>query len=334
MTKHWAYHVAKTIKKFFNPLNYYRLLRHIIFWRIRRPSNYLFDKITTILFYKETHAIQYQSTATPRKKNLCIFSHYDPDGSIDPYVEYYLRELARCDCDIIFVTAPNTQPSALEHIKTYCKKIIAKSNQGRDFAAYRLAIQTESNLFHYEKVILANDSVYGPLFNIQKVIDFGDKHQLDLWSVTDSNEITYHLQSYFLVFSKSLVQHHLFMKFWKKIYSLKNRLNIVQYYELGLSTYFLKKGFKIKAYCDYTLLNDKIVFFKKCAINPTLYLWKTMITDYQCPFLKREIFTNTSLKIYLGDWAAVLKQYTNFDSTLIANHLHRIAKNNPLLSST
>ena len=36
----------------------------------------------------------------------------------------------------------------------------------------------------------------------------------DFWGITDSSEINYHLQSYFLVFKKNVIQSNTFKIFW------------------------------------------------------------------------------------------------------------------------
>lgn len=322
------------ISRLANKARHYKaVLRSFIFWKIECEYSYQLDRILSKLHYKETVAIKFESPKTALKKNLCIFSHFDQDNIIDPYVIYYLSELARCDCDIVFISASvDTNTTELEKIKPYCKKIMIKSNQGMDFAAYRIGIATENDLSHYDKVILANDSVYGPLFDIQSIINYGDQRHIDMWSASDSPEIAYHLQSYFIVFSKKLVASAHFKKFFKRIVSLKVKLNIIIHYEVGMSQYFLKRGFALKAFCDYSEINHSISFANNPTPNPTLFFWDAMIKHHQFPYVKREIFTNKSLTIDSANWQSFLKEYTHFDATLITSHLKRI-ENKPILQS-
>ena len=47
--------------------------------------------------------------------------------------------------------------------------------------------------------MLANDSVYGPLFDLKEILARCDA-SADIWGMTDNRAGGYHLQSYFLLF--------------------------------------------------------------------------------------------------------------------------------------
>lgn len=300
-------------------------LQHFIFWYIRRPLNNLIDHLVVKLTYREKSISYHEDSITPPKKNLCIFAHFDRHQQIDPYVVYYLSRLFYADCDIVFISACETLQSIdIENIKPYCKKILSKTNQGLDFASYRLGILSEHALSHYEKLIITNDSVYGPLFEIKNAIQYGEQHQLDIWGITDTPEIAYHLQSYFLVFSQSVLNTPAFKSFWLRVTSLKSKFNIIFNYEIGLSQYFLKKGLKIGAFCPYISFNDYAKVPNNPTPNPTLFFWDQLISDLQCPFIKRELLTNKHLPIDSTHWPLLLQQYTDFNPQLITDHLKRI----------
>src|SRR5436189_48293 len=98
-------------------------------------------------------------------------------------------------------------------------------------ALYTKIFYKKSASISYEKIIFTNDSIYGPFFNLNNIISYGEKHSLDMWGATDSYMIKYHIQSYFIVFSKSLFLHPLFNKFWDKVYNLGLKNNIIIRYE-------------------------------------------------------------------------------------------------------
>jgi hypothetical protein len=57
-------------------------------------------------------------------------------------------------------------------------------------------------------------------------------------------------------------------------------------------------------------------------MNPAHYFWETLVTDFRCPFLKREVITinpiNTPFK---WRWADVIGRSSTYDVTLILRHL-------------
>ena len=137
-----------------------------------------------------------------KKSNICIFSHYDPDGLVDSYVVHYLQELTKCHCDIIFVTTSHKlAQEQINKISPYCKKNYhIKITSEWILIHFKCGLNYIDNLIEYDKLILANDSVYGPFYDLEKLFNYGVVKGLDIWGATDSWAHKYHIQSYFIVF--------------------------------------------------------------------------------------------------------------------------------------
>jgi hypothetical protein len=57
-------------------------------------------------------------------------------------------------------------------------------------------------------------------------------------------------------------------------------------------------------------------------LNPGHYFWETLITDFKCPFLKRElILVNPAEVVFTWRWAEVIKAESEYDPGLIYRHL-------------
>jgi lipopolysaccharide biosynthesis protein len=295
------------------------IIRLVYFTRkIFHLSRYFVDAIYSKLFHRKNLLISYNDFTYPLKKNLCIFSHFDPQNIIDDYVIYYLNKLAECDCDIIFVsTCMNLTDSEIKKINTICKKIIIKKNRGLDFSAYKHGLTTEKDLDKYEKLMLTNDSIYGPFFDLNNIISYGEKRNLDMWGATDSYMIKYHIQSYFIVFSKALFLQPLFKKFWHKVYNLGLKNNIIIRYEIGISQYFLKHGFKLGAYCSCPLLENHVNH------DPSHHSWDKLILNEQYPFIKRMLIRDNPHQVKIHYWQKLINKISPFDTHLITKHLKR-----------
>lgn len=101
-------------------------------------------------------------------KRLALFAGYDKEGIIDDYVIFYLQELSK-NADIIYVADCQMQESQLDKIRPYTLKAIATRHEEYDFGSYKRAYfyaKENGILPHYDYIILCNDSVYGPLFNL------------------------------------------------------------------------------------------------------------------------------------------------------------------------
>lgn len=182
---------------------------------------------------------------------LCIFAHYDRDNTVDDYVYFYLGKLKRVCRRIIFVTTSVLDEVVKTRLKTCCDSIITRKNQGYDFMSWRVGLDSES-LEGYDEILLCNDSVYGPLFPLEEVFSSMSEKPCDFWGITESHQISYHLQSYFLVLRKPVILSSVFQTFWGGITIQKSKAALIRTYEVGLSKVLLRAGFKAGVYAGYS----------------------------------------------------------------------------------
>lgn len=182
---------------------------------------------------------------------LCIFAHYDRDNIVDDYVYFYLKSLKPVCKKIVFVTTSVLKETAKNDLKKYSDSMIIRENRGYDFMSWRIGLDSEA-LEDYDEILLCNDSVYGPLFPLEEAFGFMSTKDCDFWGMTESRQISYHLQSYFLVFRKPVILSPAFQAFWKDITIQKSKNALIRSYEVGLSSVLMKAGFKADAYVGYT----------------------------------------------------------------------------------
>jgi rhamnosyltransferase len=133
----------------------------------------------------------------------------------------------------------------------YCDSIITRENQGYDFISWQVGLNNES-LGGFDEILLCNDSVYGPLFPLEEAFDFMSTKDYDFWGMTESRQISYHLQSYFLVLRKPIILSSVFQTFWKNITIQESKTALIRAYEVGLSGALLRAGFSSGAYVGYS----------------------------------------------------------------------------------
>lgn len=138
-----------------------------------------------------------------------------------------------------------------------------------------------------------------------------------MWGATDSYMIKYHIQSYFVVFSKHLFLQPLFKKFWDKVCNLGLKNNIIIRYEIGMSQYFLKHKYKLGAYCTCPILENN----KKH--DPSHHSWDKLILDEQYPFIKRMLLRVNPHQVNIHQWQELITKLSQFNTDLITKHLER-----------
>jgi len=250
---------------------------------------------------------------------VCIFSHFDKNNLIDDYVIYYIQKLNKMGIDILFISTSQIDDQESLKIEKYCIDVIFKENSGYDFGAWKSGLEYLGNkLLEYEELIMCNDSVYAPLFDLNVMFNKMRNNDYDFWGISDNFEIKYHLQSYFMVFNKNVFSSELFKSFWNnyKLYKLKR--NIIQKYEIEFSRNLLKNDFRMGVYIPYKK------FQSKEYVNSTLKFYKRSIIDFNSPIIKIELLRDNPENIDISDWQKIISENTDYNIDLINNHLKRI----------
>ena len=194
-------------------------------------------------------------------KRLCVFAHFDKDNIVDEYVLFYLQDIRKVADRIVFVSTSSLNSETISTLNNICDSVIIRKNEGYDFASWQNALKSET-LKDFDEFILCNDSVYGPLFPLEQVFSEMKGENCDFWGMTSNYDIAYHIQSYFLVFRKTILVSSVFQKFWENMEIQQSKAKVIKLYEIGLSQTLLKAGFKASTYIRYQLLVSHIIFYR------------------------------------------------------------------------
>ena len=225
-----------------------------------------------------------------------FFAHFDPQNEIDEYVQYYLKHLHELGCFIIFVSgSPELKPEAAATILPYCMGIYTRQSLGYDFGCWHLAWclfkQKGWGLKQFDRLLLANDSVYGPLFDLKEMLcSFSGA---DVYGASENLEIERHLQSYFLLWELN-DQTRLFLEnYWNTFRYVVEKDQVVWKCEVGISKRARAAGLTLKPYvtaeralelvrrdpnrqyADLLLQGDN---------SYIVYLWDGLIEELRFPF--------------------------------------------------
>lgn len=273
----------------------------------------------------------------PALHRLVLFAHYDPKDEVDDYVRFYLERLYEIGSTIVFVSgSPRLNPASAEKIKHVCAAIFTRRTLSLDFGSWHLAWQQVLRrgwrLEQFRQLILANDSVYGPLFPLSELFD--SFTGADMYGVTESNEYTNHLQSYFLAWDLNEKTRGFLERFWADFRYVVLKRDLIDRYEIGISQRARSEGLRLKPYLPDAVVRaaalrrpnaQQVIGQPTDAINNTLRLWDMLIEDFRCPFLKTDLpRRNRYGSDKIRDLQTRLKERSDYDPGLIIRNLERL----------
>ncbi|WP_434356130.1 hypothetical protein NF212_12605 [Parasalinivibrio latis] len=189
-------------------------------------------------------------------KRLAIFAHYDRDNIVDAHVLFYLKSLSDFVDKLVFVSVSKLEN--LEILDGIVDHVVLRENVGYDFMSWQQGIESQSDINDYDELILCNDSCYGPLRSFENIFAEMSHKDTDVWGITDSVQISYHLQSYFLVFKRNVFLSACFKDFIKGIKQEINKFEVVEKYEVGLTKCLLDAGYKVGSLISYKDVISKL----------------------------------------------------------------------------
>jgi len=283
----------------------------------RNNDDFVFDlAYTRKLNFENKVLYSWVGDLRRKKKYACIFASFDLRSKLNDYVIFYLEELARY-FDIFFITTAenlHSNTEALEKLEELCEAVVVRKNEGYDFGSWKLGLEKyRARLEDYDGVLLANDSVYGPFFDLKSFIERFEDDGVDILGMTDSNELDYHLQSYFVMYKAKVLSGEAFWKFWSQVSIQGDKWDIIKKYEIGLSQRMMRYGkYNISAYCDMSGYPN---------LNHTHVHWRDLILKKKFPFLKIELVKKNPFSIDLSGMEDLLSCDLGYDFDLIKNHV-------------
>lgn len=270
---------------------------------------------------------------------VCVFVHWDGGGDVRDHVLHHIRSLAQVGLSIVFVTNSGfLRPAAMAALQEVCAGVIVRRNIGYDFGAWREGFETlRLPRPDTTMVVMANDSVYGPIRPLDDVLAAVDFGKADIWGCTDSWQTRYHLQSYLIAFSPHVVASDAWRAFWATVRPTWSKAWLIRLYEIGLTQSMLRAGFTCRAIWPYQSLVSALdpellvdhteggpnladptikarqyhtrhirnTVVLRMALNPTSDLWRQLI-QARFPFIKRELLRDNPTHVPdVSEWREV-----------------------------
>ena len=280
----------------------------------------------------EADPAQSAAAQTSSRKRITLFAGYDANGVIHDYVVYLIRALSRVSDVYYFCDQePNpTELAKLEGLVHFC----GGARHGRyDFGSWAMLIDRLGwdHIASYNELIIANDSIYGPMADIAHTLNAMEQSSCDFWGITANDQFSYHIQSYFMGFKRSILASDEFRKFWSKVDVFQDHLDFVKKHEVRLSSLLIDAGFKPQTLViPYSFPNPSwfpaalmrrfsAPFVKvKCFKDPVANLWEEF-SQLESEIKIRSEYPYQMIEDHMGKDAL---DYNRENSTKFSHHIH------------
>ncbi len=221
-----------------------------------------------------------------RTGRIAVFASFNPNGVVDEFVVYYLRELKKVVDGIIFVCDNPVFPEELKKIEPYVIYIDCHRHGEYDFGSYKIGMNyiIANNLVgSVNELILCNDSCYGSVSSFQSLFSLMHERgkKVDFWGISRNSVVKNHIQSFFLVFEKRVISDPEFVNFILSVKRHDDVREVILNYEVELTDFLEKRGYVYDTVVEFSLtgagslgldyVSLGIPLVKRKAIDGTYY---------------------------------------------------------------
>ena len=259
-------------------------------------------------------------------KRILFYVHYNKYQGLSNHVLYQLTSISPLFEEIHIISNSSLTLTDKQRLKK-CGKFVSvteRENKGFDFAAWSEAMQKQGypKLASYDSLVLMNDTCFGPFKNLEPYFQqFESNPSIDFWGMTDFRRtwrFNHHLQSYFLSFSKKVVQSKVFQSFWNTVSdSTGDVQKVIKQYEARLTGVLSRAGFTYQALVPTSQLDNSDI------VNPDFTFYKPqLLLEQGLPFVKvKAIDAN---QVWARQCLDYLQQQSDYPVNLIKEHLFQV----------
>ena len=193
-------------------------------------------------------------------KRALVYVIFESENRLQKYKLLFLQALSPLMDDVIVVVNGSLHVEDVNNLKSY-GQVLTRDNKGYDTAAFREGIFAfgKDKLKNYDQLFLVNDTNIGPMSDLSQLCqEMTDRH-LDFWGISFGEEqedvtkenpygyIPKHLQSYFLVIEKLMLNDDAFYSYWTDLTDTDSRDKAIGRHETRFTKYFADLGYRYDA---------------------------------------------------------------------------------------
>ncbi len=241
-----------------------------------------------------------------RPRLVCLFAQYHPRQRLREPVLHYIGALRACGYAVFVAAAgdrapPDEDRGALEATGAV---LLPRPNGGLDFGSWQFLIG-EGCADGADRVLLANDSVFGPFFPLAPFIDRMEAGGYDVWGAIESRQESWHLQSWFLQFTGEAFRRPEIRRVFELPYASMTKGEVIVAGELGLGAAIEAAGLRWGALVRH---RDATWLARRHRLNMMHLDWRHNLLRRRLPFLKAELLRDNPMRLpWTGAWDGALR---------------------------
>lgn len=228
---------------------------------------------------------------------LAIYFYFDKNGWVGDYAIHYLKKLkGYCNEICVVVNKPITD-DGYRKFNDVADVVLLRNNIGFDSWAYKHALEHYGyeKLKEYDELILNNFTCYGPIYPLREIFSEMESRDCDFWGInrhpklplyvsSDPNSLVCeHIQSYFIVFRKKILESPDFRQYWNTLQPVNSYEEAITRHELRCTPWFEQRGYRSSVYMDFT-------FYNQYKDNASVLLADMQHIQHRNPLVKRKVF--------------------------------------------
>lgn len=179
-------------------------------------------------------------------KRLFLFAGYNQHGVVDDALIYYVRKISAFG-DIVLCMDSDCSDTELKKLAPYTTHIIATRHGEYDFGSYKRAYiwaTQHLDLSGYDFVYILNDSVFGPLYPMDKYFNDMESAGTDVFGLCyNPTGRRPHIQSWFIGMRPRVFLSPWFDGFMHAVTKQSDKGAITYLYEYGFTKQAIDNGF-------------------------------------------------------------------------------------------
>ncbi|MBL6455508.1 hypothetical protein JMJ55_09255 [Belnapia sp. T6] len=296
----------------------------------------------------------------PGARSVALYLHYAASGRISAMVLRQLEALAAAGFAVVFIShAPHLSEADWQAVRARAALVVWRRNAGLDFGAWQdLAPEATRRWREAGELLLANDSVLGPIRPMGPILAAMRAGGDGLFGLTESIQGGPHLQSYFLLArgAAAVADLRLFLAGMRISHS---KWLVVQRGELRLARWMQARGHRVAALFGYRRLlaaaladpaeraqlaashplltgleamspEARAALLEEQPLNPAHHLWRALVRRLGYPFLKTELVRRNPGRLPgVAEWSELVPADSPCPPGVIRDHLAALAASAP-----
>ncbi len=254
------------------------------------------------------------------KRLVCLFAHYHPRQRIRLPVLRYVGALQACGYQTFVACSGDAMPPEEDRnaLAAAGGVLLCRPNRGLDFGAWQHLIR-EGCADGAERVLLANDSVFGPLRPLGPIIDRMERGNHDVWGMIESRQRSWHLQSWFLQFTGEAFEHQEVRRVFAQPFARMDKEAVIERGELALGQALRRAGLRWDAVVRF---GHATWFARRHRLNMMHLDWRHNLVVLGLPFIKAELLRDNFMRLpWAPEWHRILRDELGADPAPISEQL-------------